>query len=72
MIEQSEKLNSIALPSEYIGTKELERRFDIKERSQKAYRGRIRNPLPYYQDVENGKISYKVSEVEKWKNEQKK
>jgi hypothetical protein len=71
MIEQNKKLNSITIQSEYIGVKELERRFDIKERSQKAYRGRVKNPLPFHQDVENGKISYKVSEVEEWKRNQK-
>ena len=71
MIEQNKKLNALAQQSEYIGTKELEKRFDIKERSQKSYRGRIKDPLPYYQDVENGKISYKVSEIEEWKQNQK-
>jgi hypothetical protein len=71
MIEQNNKLNEITVQTEYIGTKELERRFDIKERSQKSYRGRIKNPLPYHQDIENGKISYKVSEVEEWKSNQK-
>ena len=71
MIAQNEKLNALTPQSEYIGTKELERRFDIKERSQKSYRGRIKNPLPYHQDIENGKISYRVSEVEEWKSSQK-
>ncbi len=71
MIEQNEKLNALAPQSEYIDTKEFERRFDVKERSQKAYRGRIKNPLPFYQEVENGKISYKVSEIEEWKSNQK-
>ena len=71
MIEQNEKLNALTIQSEYVGTKELERRFNIKERSQKAYRGRVHNPIPYYQDIENGKISYKISEVEQWIQEQK-
>lgn len=63
MIEQNEKPNALSSQSEYIGTKELERRFDIKEKSQKSYLGRIKNPLPYHQDIENGKINYRVSEV---------
>jgi len=71
MIVQNEKLNTLSPERKYIGTKELERRFDIKERSQKAYRGRIKNPLPFYQEMENGKISYKVLEVEEWKSKQK-
>ncbi len=71
MIEQNEKLNTLTVPSEYIGVQELAKRFDIKEGSQKAYRGRIKNPLPFYQDVNNGKISYKVLEVEEWKSNQK-
>lgn len=71
ILEQNEKLNALTTQSEYIGTKELEKRFDIKERSQKAYRGRVKNPLPFHQDVENGKISYKVSDIEEWKSKQK-
>lgn len=65
VLEQNEKLNEITPQSEYIGTKELERRFDIKERSQKSYRGRIKNPLPYHQDIENGKVvkRTKMSEI---------
>jgi len=71
MIEQNEKMNALTQQTEYIGTKELARRFDIKERSQKAYRGRIKNPLLFYQEMENGKISYKITEVEEWKSNQK-
>lgn len=71
MIEQNEKLNSITIQSEYIGVKELEKRFNIKERSQKSYRGRIKNPLPFYQDTKNGKIRYKVTEIEEWLSNQK-
>ena len=71
MIEQNEKMNALTQQTEYIGVKELERSFDIKERSQKSYRGRIKNPLPYYQEVDNGKISYKVSEIKEWKSNQK-
>jgi hypothetical protein len=71
VLQQNKQLNCLTKPSEYIGVKELERRFDIKERSQKAYRGRIKNPLPFCQDMENGKISYKVSEIEEWKRNQK-
>jgi len=71
VIEQNEKLNTLTPQSKYLNTKELEKRFDIKERSQKAYRGRIKNPLPFYQDGAGGKIRYKVSEVEEWMNQQK-
>ena len=35
VIEQNEKLNTLTPQSEYVGTKELEKRFNIKERSQK-------------------------------------
>jgi hypothetical protein len=71
VLEQNEKLNALTPQSEYIGTKELEKRFDIKERSQKAYRGRVKNPLPFHQETENGKIRYKVSEIEEWLKNQK-
>ena len=65
IIEQNEKLNALTPQSEYIGTKELERRFDINERAQKSYRGRIKNPLPCHQDIENGKVvkRKKMSEI---------
>ena len=55
----------------YISVKELERTFAISESQQKGLRGRIYNPLPYYQDGEGGKIRYKVSEIDEWMNKQK-
>lgn len=55
----------------FLTVKELENMYSISQSQQKGLRGRIKNPLPYYQEMENGKISYKVSEVEEWKNNQK-
>jgi len=71
--EIQEKNKKIDLVSDikYVGTKELDRIFDIKIRTQKNLRGRVENPLPFHQDVENGKISYYVPDIEEWKYKQK-
>lgn len=50
----------------YITVKEFEKMFNISSSSQRDYRSRLKNPLPYHQKVENGKIVYVVNEVEKW------
>jgi hypothetical protein len=49
----------------------LAKRFDINLGSQKNLRGRVNNPLPYHQDMENGKISYYVPNIREWKYKQK-
>lgn len=46
--------------------KDLEERYNISKSSQKQYRSRLYNPLPYHQKVLGGKIVYSVDEVEKW------
>lgn len=50
----------------YINVKEFEEIYDISKSSQRDFRGRLHNPLPYHQKVFRGKILYDVSEIEKW------
>lgn len=50
----------------YINVKEFEEIYDISKSSQRDYRGRLHNPLPYHQKVFRGKILYDVDEIEKW------
>ncbi len=61
----------MTLPKVYISVKELGEQYSISESQQKGLRGRIKNPLPFYQDGQGGKIRYKVSEVEEWMSQQK-
>jgi len=35
---------------------------------QQTYRGRLKDKIPYHQSVSGGKITYLVSEVEEWKD----
>ena len=58
-------------PKIYISVKHLEDFYSISESQQKNLRGRVNNPLPFYQDGQGGKIRYKVSEVDEWMNQQK-
>lgn len=55
-----------AQAKKYIDTKEFEKIYNISQSSQKDYRGRLNDPLPFHQKVARGKIVYVVSEVEKW------
>lgn len=50
----------------YITVIEFEKMFNVSKSSQRDLRSRLKNPLPFHQKVENGKIVYVVSEVEKW------
>ena len=50
----------------YITVNEFEKMFNVSKSSQRDLRSRLRNPLPYHQKVEMGKIVYVVDEVEKW------
>jgi hypothetical protein len=50
----------------YLSVKEFEDKYNISKNSQTQYRGRMHDPLPYRQIVENGKITYVVGEVEQW------
>lgn len=50
----------------YITVKEFSDIYNISKTAQQNYRGRLNNPLPYHQIVENGNITYIVDEVEKW------
>ncbi len=58
-------------PKVYISVRELEDTYSISESQQKGLRGRVKNPLPFYQDRQGGKIRYKVTEVEEWMGQQK-
>ena len=63
------------IPSEsslqYLSVKELAKRYSKSESQQKQLRGRVKDPLPFYQDGIGGKITYKVSEIDEWINSQK-
>ena len=50
----------------YISTKELSRLYNISESQQKNLRGRLHNPLPYYQEEKGSKIRYSIEEVDQW------
>lgn len=56
----------------YITTAEMEEIYNISISSQKDYRGRLNDPLPFQQKVFRGKITYIVEDIEKWlKNQHK-
>lgn len=74
--KESQKINKEHL--EYIQkkrnitVKEFAEIFSMSKSKQQNRRGRLHDPLPYHQEVENGKILYYVDEVEKWfKNQYK-
>jgi len=55
-----------------ITVKEFEVIYNISKSSQATYRGRLYDPLPFHQVVQNGNITYNVKEVELWKEQQHK
>ncbi len=63
--------HKMTLPKVYISVKELSEKYSISESQQKGLRGRVNNPLPFYQDGQGGKIRYKVTEIEEWMSQQK-
>ena len=56
----------------YITTKEMEEIYNVSVSSQKDYRGRLNDPLPFIQKVFRGKITYTVEDIEKWLKNQNK
>jgi len=56
----------------YITTKEMEEIYNISVSSQKDYRGRLNDPLPFNQKIFRGKITYTVEDIEKWLKNQNK
>jgi len=55
----------------YISPKELSILYpDMSISSQATYRGRLKDKLPYQQKKKRGKITYIVSEVEEWRENQ--
>lgn len=50
----------------YITTKECAEIYNRSISSQRDARGRIHDPLPYYQTVAGGKVMYVAEEVEEW------
>lgn len=56
------KLNN----KKYLTVKEFSEKYNISKTSQQNYRGRLYDPLPFQQKIQNGKITYLVEEVEKW------
>ena len=65
-IDKLEEEIKLIQNKKYITVKEFEKMFNISSSSQRDYRSRLKNPLPYHQKIEGGKIVYVVSEVEKW------
>jgi hypothetical protein len=50
----------------YITTDEMVEIYNISISSQRDYRGRLNDPLPFNQKKFRGKITYTVEEIEKW------
>ena len=50
----------------YITTDEMVEIYNISISSQRDYRGRLNDPLPFNQRKFRGKITYTVEEIEKW------
>ena len=56
----------------YITTDEMKEIYNISISSQKDYRGRLNDPLPFTQKKFRGKIIYVVEDIEKWLKSQNK
>lgn len=52
---------------QFISVKDFAEKYNDSPSTQKQYRSRLYDPLPYHQKVEGGKIMYSVEEVEKWR-----
>lgn len=65
VMKLEEKMKEIQV-KKFITTEEFEKIYNISKSSQRDYRGRLYNPLPYHQKIAKGKIVYVVEEVEKW------
>lgn len=50
----------------YITTDEMVEIYNISISSQRDFRGRLNDPLPFNQKKFRGKITYTVEEIEKW------
>lgn len=50
----------------FITTKQFEEKYNVSISSQRDYRGRKNDPLPYRQIKFRGSITYDVDKVEKW------
>lgn len=51
----------------YITTDEMVEIYNISISSQRDYRGRLNDPLPFNQNKFRGKITYTVEDVDKWR-----
>ena len=65
VLKLEEKMKEIQV-KKFITTDEFEKIYNISKSSQRDYRSRLYNPLPYHQKIAKGKIVYVVEEVEKW------
>jgi len=59
------------LDKEFLSTEDIEMLYSISKSSQKGFRNRIKDPLPYHQEKVGAKITYKKTEVDEWKERQK-
>jgi len=64
-MSKQDKISSIQAKKN-ITVKELSKIYNISSSSQRDYRSRLNDPLPYHQKVAGGKIVYVAEEVEKW------
>ena len=65
-INKLDKEMKVIQEKKYITVNEFEKMFNISKSSQRDYRSRLKNPLPYHQKIAKGKIVYVVEEVKKW------
>jgi len=65
------KRSSESITPVYASVKDLTRDYALSESQQKQFRGRIKNPLPFYQERTGDKIRYKTNEIEEWLRQQK-
>ena len=56
----------------YINVKEFAEIYSVSAESQKNYRSRIYDPLPFHQKVRRGKVVYSTEKVEIWLGNQHK
>lgn len=71
-IENIEEYMAKIHSKKILTVQELEDKYSIAKTTQQQYRGRMHDPLPYHQTVQNGKITYSVQEVERWLENQHK
>ncbi len=65
IVDLEEEMKKIQVKN-FITTNEMSEIYNISISSQKDYRGRLNDPLPFTQKKFRGKINYIVEDIEKW------